>query len=110
MTPLPNQRIANMDGEAALPRSNGELVFAAPWEGRAFGIALALEVQGTYPWDDFRRELIRQIASDPSNVVPSDYYRQWLSALEKLAVAKGLFTREELDQRIREFLSGQREE
>ena len=34
--------IANMEGSAALPRKNGELVFEAPWEGRAFGIAVAL--------------------------------------------------------------------
>ena len=78
--------------------------------GRAFGIALALEDHGVYPWDHFRDELIGQIAGDPPNVGLSDYYRQWLSALEKLAVAKGLFTREELDQRIRELLSGQRGE
>ena len=104
-----------MDGEAALPRSNGELVFASPWEGRAFGIALALENQDIYPWDHFRDELIGEIAENYSNVGPSashrpGYYRQWLSALEKLAVAKGLLTREELDQRTLEFLSGQRDE
>lgn len=31
-----------MSGAAALPRRNGELVFEAPWQGRAFGLALAL--------------------------------------------------------------------
>ena len=35
-------RIANLDRSAALPRKNGELVFQAPWEGRAFGMAVVL--------------------------------------------------------------------
>ena len=33
-------------GPAAPPRDNGELVFAAPWESRAFGLALALNEAG----------------------------------------------------------------
>ena len=40
--------IARMAGDVALPRKNGELVFAEPWEGRAFGIAVALKESGTY--------------------------------------------------------------
>ena len=37
---LPDE-VAFMEGVAALPRDNGELVFAAPWEGRAFALAVA---------------------------------------------------------------------
>ena len=37
----PDREIANMPGEAALPRRNWELVFNALWEGRAFGIGKA---------------------------------------------------------------------
>ena len=33
---------AEAEGPAAPPRANGELVFEAPWESRAFGIAIAL--------------------------------------------------------------------
>ena len=32
---------------ADVPRRNGELLFAAPWEGRAFGLAAAY-VEGAY--------------------------------------------------------------
>ncbi len=39
-----------MEGDVALPRSNGELVFNVPWEGRAFGIAVALKDSGLYRW------------------------------------------------------------
>ena len=51
-----------MRGETALPRKNGELVFEAPWQARAFGMAIALAQQGRYAWDDFRRQFIASIA------------------------------------------------
>ena len=38
----PDPRISTMDEQVALPRKNGELVFEAPWEARAFGLAVAL--------------------------------------------------------------------
>ena len=56
--PEADRRVADMEGPAALPRENGELVFEAPWEGRAFGIAVALAEQGRYEWEDFRQWLI----------------------------------------------------
>src|SRR5215831_1472013 len=56
--------IAHMEGTAALPRKNGELVFNAPWESRAFGMAAALYEQGLYQrWDEFRDRLIAEIAA-----------------------------------------------
>jgi hypothetical protein len=36
----------DVEGPAAPPRSNGELAFAAPWESRAFGLAMALHDGG----------------------------------------------------------------
>ena len=50
---LPDE-VAFMDGAAALPRDNGELVFAAPWEGRALAFAVALVERLDLPWDAFR--------------------------------------------------------
>ena len=43
------------DGPAALPRRNGELVFQAPWESRAFGVAIALHDAGAIDYEAFRR-------------------------------------------------------
>ena len=34
--------VLEIDGPAAPPRDNGELVFAEPWESRAFGLAVTL--------------------------------------------------------------------
>jgi len=73
-----NARIAHMEEQVALPRKHGELVFEALWEAcgeaRAFGLAVALNESGIYAW---------------------------LETLEKLAVAKGLVTLEELETRIK---------
>ena len=41
-TVRPGAEVTGMSGPAALPRRNGELVFEAPWQGRAFGMALAV--------------------------------------------------------------------
>ena len=38
--------VASADAPAAPPRDNGELVFEAPWESRAFGVAVALHDAG----------------------------------------------------------------
>ena len=65
MSTEPSGQIADMQGELALPRSNGELVFAAPWEGRAFGIAVALNESGAYEWGEFQGRLAEEIASAP---------------------------------------------
>ena len=66
-----------MEGPAALPRDNGELVFSAPWEARAFALAVALVDRLDLPWDAFRSRLIEQIAAEPDR----PYYESWAAAL-----------------------------
>ena len=63
MSKAADRQIANMDGDAMLPSKNGELVFEAPWEGRAFGIAVAMNGDGLYEWGEFRDHLVGEIAS-----------------------------------------------
>jgi nitrile hydratase accessory protein len=92
-----DQHIANMDEQIALPRKNGELVFEAPWEARAFGLAVALNETGLYPWRDFSQGLASEIATAEQQGLSINYYERWLASLEKLIIAKGLVTREELD-------------
>ena len=94
--------IADMRGELALPRSNGELVFAAPWEGRAFGIAVALNEGGAYEWGEFQRRLADEIAAADDADDGGLYYERWLASLERLLVERGMVTREELDARMDE--------
>ncbi len=102
--------VANMEGVEALPRKNGELVFDALWEGRVFGMAVALNDQGTYPWRDFRDQLVERIAEADASEDPSTYYERFLAAFERLALAKGLVTGDELDKRTEEYASGERDD
>ena len=85
--------VALMDGAGALPRDNGELVFAAPWEGRALAIAVALVEQLELPWDEFRQRLIDAVDEAPDR----PYYESWAVALESLVVGLGLTTPSALD-------------
>jgi nitrile hydratase accessory protein len=105
-----NSSISEMEGAAALPRKNGELVFEAPWEGRAFGLAVALNESGHYEWRAFRNQLVAQIADADANGAESSYYERWLASLEELLVAQGAVTRAELDARTREYGSGERDD
>ena len=89
-------------GPAAPPRDNGELVFAAPWESQAFGLALALHDTGRIEWEDFRQSLIREIgaweAAHPTREGWS-YYECWLRALERLVSVQGLVAADDLQAR-----------
>ena len=106
--------VANMTGPAALPRKNGELVFEAPWQGRAFGMAVALRDRGHFDWDEFRDRLIAEIAEHGGAEAPADaaalYYEQWLGALEELLLQKGVLSKEELEARAEELATGKRDD
>ena len=98
-----DRSIAYLEGDAALPRKNGELVFAAPWEGRAFGLAVLLSEKGTYQWEDFRARLVEAIGAGHD-----DYYESWLDALEALLKARGVMTADEISKRADEYVALER--
>ena len=77
-------------GPAAPPRSNGELVFAAPWEGRAFAMALTLHDRGFFEWEAFQQQLIQAVARAEAADGEFSYYRCWLEALQALLDSEGL--------------------
>jgi nitrile hydratase accessory protein len=94
--------VLDVDGAAAPPRSNGELVFAEPWESRAFGLALALHAGGAFEWEDFRRRLIAAVAEWEADHPPGEcwsYYRCWVTALESVLEADGMVAAADLDVR-----------
>jgi nitrile hydratase accessory protein len=100
--------IASMTGAEALPRRNGELVFEAPWEARAFGVAVGLVQQQGLDWDEFRRRLIDEIGTweredSPESHASWSYYERWLKSLEHLLLDAGMLTEDEIDARTREI-------
>lgn len=100
----------DVEGPGAPPRRNGEFVFEAPWEGRVFGLAVALGDAEHFPWEAFRAQLIAAIAASdrrPEGERPA-YYENWLGALKKLLVDRGILTAAEIEDRMRQFATGQR--
>lgn len=79
-----------IDGPAAPPRRNGELIFEAPWQSRVFGITVALAERGLFTWRDFQRALIAAIARREASASvrehdePQDYWSRWSEALVAL--------------------------
>ncbi|MGH8597007.1 MAG: nitrile hydratase accessory protein [Gammaproteobacteria bacterium] len=70
-----------------LPRDNDEVVFAAPWEAKAFALVIHLYQQGCFEWREWVNALAAEIAAD-HHATP--YYELWLSAAEKLIVSRRL--------------------
>ncbi|WP_413099730.1 nitrile hydratase accessory protein [Streptomyces sp. Inha503] len=92
----------DIEGPAAPPRSNGELVFAEPWEGRAFAMAVSLYEAGAFPWPRFQAALIARIAARetaPTRDEPFHYYRLWLAALEDVLVGLRVVATDEVSAR-----------
>ncbi|MBN9107192.1 MAG: nitrile hydratase accessory protein [Pseudonocardia sp.] len=96
--------VPDLEGAAAIPRSNGEPTFDAPWQSRAFGLVVSLHEQGLYPWDEFKNLLIDEI--ERSGVTdtcdPAVYYRQFTGAFFRLLEARGILSAAELDVRTDE--------
>jgi nitrile hydratase accessory protein len=92
------------DGQAAPPRDNGELVFAAPWESTAFAMAIGLEEAGVFTAEEFRVRLIESIAAWEALPERSrgawSYYERWLHALQALLFDREVIGDLELHDRI----------
>jgi nitrile hydratase accessory protein len=97
--------VADADGPAAPPRSNGELVFEAPWESRAFGVAVALSEGRALEWEQFRQALIAEIGSwEREHAGDAEarwsYYERWLASLERLLLEDGILAKDEIERRV----------
>ncbi|GHD62208.1 nitrile hydratase accessory protein [Streptomyces mirabilis] len=92
----------DIDGTAAPPRANGELVFSEPWESRAFGMAVTLYEAGAFTWPQFQGALIARIAAWENALDqdrPWSYYHHWLAALEDVLDEQGTVSCDEVATR-----------
>jgi nitrile hydratase accessory protein len=92
----------DIDGPAAPPRSNGELVFAEPWESRVFGMAVSMYEAGAFAWPEFQAALIARIAAwedKPVRDEPWNYYQLWLAALEDVLASARAVSADEVTAR-----------
>jgi nitrile hydratase accessory protein len=87
--------------EALLRRGEGA-GFAEPWQAEAFACTLQLSRQGVFTWAEWVAAFSAEIKTAP--VRPGEthneaYYRQWLTALERIVGQKGAASPSEIDAR-----------
>ena len=92
---------ADLVGAISPPRDNGEIIFAAPWERRVFGVTIALCRSGSCRWETFRARLIARIAEDEERA----YWRSWAAALEDVLASAGTLAPGELEERQLKLLA-----
>lgn len=81
------------------PRDEDGPIFHEAWEAQAFAMALALQRRGLFSAAEWAQTLATEIAAAQAAGDPDlgdTYYRHWLAALEKLVVAKGASSVEEM--------------
>lgn len=65
-------------------------VFEAPWQAQAFVMVVALHRQGMFTWQEWAAQLGAARARPDAAPDGSDYYEDWLAALERLLIDKGI--------------------
>ncbi len=88
----------------SLPLStNDDVKFNEPWEARAFAIVVRLTNAGHFTWAEwvecFSKEVAEATAVEAAGDTPKTYYQQWLTAAEKMLVAKGVTSFDQLSAR-----------
>ena len=95
--------LADLGNHLLRPPGDGhDAVFNAPWEAQAFALTLSLHERGVFTWPEWAAALaqaIRDAQATGDADTGETYYRHWLTALERIAAAKGLVTAATLAQR-----------
>ena len=92
MTTNSNERIfPKILGEKVLGQEN--IVFSEPWEAQAFAIVVTLFNNGYFTWVEWSDTLAETISGAEAEGGPSDgsdYYVNWVTALEQILKHKNL--------------------
>ena len=83
----------NFAASPGIPKDDDGVVFAAPWEAKAFALVIDLQQRGGFHWQEWVTALSSEIAADAAD---TPYYELWLAAAEKLIQSKGLVTSQAL--------------
>ena len=85
-----------------IPRDEGGPIFAEPWQAKAFALAVRLSAQGHFTWKEWASALAEELNGAARRGELDDgsrYYHCWLTALERMVVAKRLSDRATLLER-----------
>jgi len=70
--------------------------FAEPWQAQAFALAVALRDAGLFTADEWAQALGAERARPEAAADGSDYFADWLTALEGLVARKGVASSEDV--------------
>ena len=98
---------ADFAATPGIPRDGDGVVFAAPWEAKAFALVVHLYQQGRFTWQEWVDVFSGEIAADRARSPATPYYEHWLHAYETLLVEKGAITADELAARRAAIAGGQ---
>lgn len=87
------QDLGGMMGFGPIEKEPEDRRFHADWEKRALGLTIAMGATGSWSIDASRHA---RESLDPADYLSSSYYEIWIKGVERLSVAHGLITREEL--------------
>lgn len=91
-----------------LPRDETGPVFAEPWQAQAFAVVVGLTEAGTISlneWAEHLGAVLKEAEARGEYDTGRRYYDHWLTALERLVVAKSMTDWDELEhvgEQIRE--------
>jgi nitrile hydratase accessory protein len=83
-----------------LPRDESGPVFAEPWQAQAFAVVVGLTEAGKISvteWADHLSAVLEEAEARGEHDTGRRYYDHWLTALERLVVAKNLTDWAELE-------------
>lgn len=87
--------------------------FEAPWQARAFAIAVAYCAERGHDFAAFQDHLIQQLSAADTDDLLADveggYYECWLAGLETFLVEEGALEPAAIDDRQRAFAAGERD-
>jgi len=92
LSPPDNSENHKVLGELA-ELGDTELIFSEPWEAQAFAMAVTLSSNGYFTWKEWAATLAEVIAESKASGGPidgSDYYQNWVAALERLIIDKDI--------------------
>ena len=85
---------------------DADRTFDAPWQAQAFAIVVGLNKTGYFGWNEWVEVFSQEIARSPARADESKndtYYRQWLDALERIVVKRGVLAPGDTDARAAEW-------
>lgn len=99
--------------DALDPADEPPATFEAPWQARAFGLAVALRERDDHDWEEFQSRFIERIDATDEAAMQADvegtYYERWLESLEAMLLDEAVLTEAELEQRKADFSEGERD-